>query len=89
MHDDEILEDVGHDYPVIFSTGIAFEIPAGWVMRIYSRSGHGFNSDTRLANFVGIIDSDYRGEVKVKLTNDSTNRLLAIGHGDRIAQVPR
>ncbi len=86
MHNDKICEPVAHNYPVIFRTGIAFEIPAGWVMRIYSRSGHGFIRDTRLANCVGIIDSDYRGEVKVKLTNDSIDGLMAISHGDRIAQ---
>lgn len=79
-------ETVSINKPHTFSTGIAFEIPAGWVMRIYSRSGHGFNRDTRLANCVGIIDSDYRGEVKVKLTNDSIDGLLVINNGDRIAQ---
>ena len=68
-----------------FSTGLAFEVPEGYVLLIYSRSGHGFKNDIRLANCTGVIDSDYRGEVKVKLTNDG-----AIGYkinaGDRIAQ---
>lgn len=69
----------------VFDTGLAFEIPEGYALMIYSRSGHGFKSDVRLANCVGVIDSDYRGEVKVKLTNDG-----AVGYkvnaGDRIAQ---
>lgn len=66
-------------------TGLAFEIPPGFCMRIYSRSGHGFRSGVRLANCVGVIDSDYRGEVRVKLTNDG-RRDMTISYGDRIAQ---
>lgn len=67
------------------ATGLAFEIPPGYCMRIYSRSGHGFRHGVRLANCVGIIDSDYRGEVRVKLANDST-RSMHIFPGDRVAQ---
>ena len=68
-----------------FSTGLAFEVPEGHVMLVFSRSGHGFKSGIRLANCVGVIDSDYRGELLVKLHNDSP---LAFGFepGDRIAQ---
>lgn len=75
--------------PVTIRTGLAFEVPAGHVMLIFSRSGHGFNFDTRLANCVGVIDSDYRGEVMVKLTRDPREELvptLRFQHGDRIAQ---
>lgn len=68
-----------------FATGLAFEIPAGYCMRIYSRSGQGFRHGVRLANCVGVIDSDYRGEVRVKLTNDSM-RDMHVRPGDRIAQ---
>lgn len=68
-------------------TGLAFEIPTGHVMLIYSRSGHGFRFDTRLANCVGVIDSDYRGEVRVKLTTDwHKGDPLYVRDGDRIAQ---
>jgi len=75
------------DMPVAISTGLAFEIPEGYVMLIYSRSGHGFKNSVRLANCVGVIDSDYRGELKVKLAKDSEYTLsLNITHGDRIAQ---
>ena len=75
----------------VFSTGLAFEIPKGYVMLVFSRSGHGFNKDVRLANCVGVIDSDYRGELKVKLTNDNPNKMFAatrldVKTGDRIAQ---
>lgn len=68
-----------------FRTGLAVEIPPGWVMLIYSRSGHGFRSNTRLSNCVGVIDSDYRGEIKVKLTVDEGHG-LQVRSGDRIAQ---
>ena len=51
-------------------TGLAFEIPQGHVMLVFSRSGHGFKNDVRLSNCVGVIDSDYRGELLVKLCND-------------------
>lgn len=70
---------------VIIGTGLAVEIPKGHVMLVFSRSSHGFKNDVRLANCVGVIDSDYRGEVKVKLTNDSFEP-MTISQGDRIAQ---
>lgn len=72
-----------------FETGLAFEIPAGHVMLVFSRSGHGFKHNVRLGNCVGVIDSDYRGEVKVKLTCDDLigpNDGFVVRHGDRIAQ---
>lgn len=69
-----------------FPTGLAFEIPEGMVMLVFSRSGHGFKNDVRLANCVGVIDSDYRGELAVRLTADHGERPLVVGHGDRIAQ---
>lgn len=55
---------------LIIDTGLAFEVPPGKVMLVFSRSGHGFKHNIRLANCVGVIDSDYRGELKVKLTAD-------------------
>lgn len=69
------------------ATGLQFEIPEGHVMMVYSRSGHGFNHNVRLANCCGIIDSDFRGELKVKLTMDCNyGDGFTIRHGDRIAQ---
>jgi len=55
-------------------------------MLVFSRSGHGFNHDVRLANCVGVIDADYRGEIRVKLTADSKANPLIVRPGDRIAQ---
>lgn len=68
-----------------FQTGLQFEIPEGHVMMIFSRSGHGFNHNVRLANSVGVIDSDYRAGVKVKMVADGYSQLF-VSHGDRIAQ---
>lgn len=75
------------DYPdgLIVNTGLQFEIPEGHVMMIYSRSGHGFNKNIRLTNCVGVIDSDYRGEVNIKLYMDN-DLYFPVKHGDRIAQ---
>lgn len=74
-----------HNYNIVLNTGLAFEIPEGHVMLIFSRSGHGFKNNTRLANCVGVIDADYRGEVKVKLTVDPGGE-FDVATGDRIAQ---
>lgn len=70
---------------LVCSTGLAFEIPNGYVMLVFSRSGHGFKHDVRLSNAVGVIDSDFRGELKVKLAADNANYLVE--PGERIAQV--
>lgn len=69
-----------------FRTGLAFEIPDGHVMLVFSRSGHGFKHDTRLANCVGVIDNDYRGEVLVKMRRDSAIGSMFVKYGERIAQ---
>lgn len=77
--------------PIVFRTGLAFEIPPGWAMLIYSRSGHGFRNAARLSNAVGVIDSDYRGEVMVSVHCDAVLGMqrpepLIVRPGDRIAQ---
>ena len=69
----------------IFRTGLAFEIPEGYRLDVFSRSGHGFKQGIRLSNCVGKIDSDYRGELLVSLYNDS-NHDRVISVGERIAQ---
>lgn len=70
----------------IISTGIAVEVPENHVMLIYSRSGHGFRYGLRLSNCTGVIDSDYRGEIKVAMTLDMPDGYVGIKSGDRIAQ---
>lgn len=75
----------------IIGTGLAFEIPPGYVGIVASRSGHGFSYDVTLANSIGVIDSDFRGEVMVKLINHNhvkdTGHILFIEPGHRIAQM--
>ena len=67
-------------------TGIAMAIPEGWWGGVYARSGLATKQGLRPANCVGVIDSDYRGEVFVALHND-TNDYRYVSTGDRIAQL--
>ena len=72
---------------MLYGTGIAMDIPDGYHVKIYSRSGHGFKHGIRLANGTGIIDSDYTGEVMVKLVSDTDVPHFDWPYvGDRIAQ---
>ena len=70
--------------PCVISTGLIFEVPEGYALMLYSRSGHGFKHNVRLANAVGVLDSDYRGAAKIKLTAD--NESYQVIPGERIAQ---
>lgn len=70
---------------VTVKTDVAFEVPEGYVLMIYSRSGHGSKNGVRLANGTGVVDSDYRGHVLVCLHNDG-NRPFIVELGDRVAQ---
>lgn len=69
----------------VFSTGLKFAIPESYVMLVFSRSGQGFKNGVRLANTTGIIDSDYRGELKICLRNDSDSD-YQVNANDRICQ---
>ncbi len=82
---DEAAFSTMHHPSVTVPTGLAFEVPEDHVMLVFSRSGHGFKNNTRLANCVGVIDSDYRGELMVKLTRDDADTLW-VDHNERIAQ---
>jgi len=66
-------------------TGLAVEIPNGTWLGIYARSGLATKQGLRPANCVGVVDSDYRGEVMVALHNDS-DTIWVIEAGTRIAQ---
>lgn len=68
---------------VICDTGLAFEVPPGYVLSIKSRSGLAFNFGIQA--FPGEVDSDYRGTVKVMLTGPSGINCV-IQPGVRIAQ---
>ncbi len=69
-----------------YKTGIALEIPEGSVGLIFPRSGLSTKFGIRLSNCVGVIDSDYRGEIIVALHNDGDESYM-INRGDRIAQL--
>ena len=68
-------------------TGIAVELPgAEYVALVFARSGLGIRKGITLSNGVGVIDSDYRGEISVGLVNLSGEDYL-VRDGDRIAQL--
>ncbi len=67
-------------------TGLAFEIPEGYVGLLFARSGLACKQGLALANKVGVIDSDYRGELMVALHNHSSQP-CTVANGDRIAQL--
>jgi len=89
-----IQSAIYRDKPVTCGTGLAFEVPEGYVMLVFSRSGMGFKRGIRLANGTGIIDHGYAGEVMVRLTSDAPTETddgydaLAdiIRPGERVAQ---
>ena len=60
---------IGPNETAIVHTGLAAEIPAGYVGLIYARSGLASKKGLAPANKVGVIDSDYRGEIRVALHN--------------------
>ena len=71
---------------VKIGTGICIAIPEGYFGAIYARSGIAVKQGLRPANCVGVIDSDYRGEIIVALHNDSDIEQI-IPAGSRIAQL--
>lgn len=70
----------------LIHTGIAMEIPEGLVGLIYARSGLASKRGLAPANKVGVIDSDYRGEIMVALHNHGTET-QTVAVGERIAQI--
>ena len=71
---------------VLVRTGLSVEIPEGYVGLIYARSGLATKKGLAPANKVGVIDSDYRGEVKVALFNQSGKEQTVLA-GERVAQL--
>ena len=70
----------------LIHTGIALEIPCGYVGLIYARSGLATRRGLAPANKVGVIDSDYRGEIMVALYNQS-GEPQTVAVGERVAQI--
>lgn len=71
---------------VFLPTGIAMEVPKGCAGLIYARSGLACKRGLAPANKVGVIDSDYRGEIMVALHNHGAEA-QTVAHGERIAQM--
>lgn len=71
---------------VLVPTGLAMEIPDGFAGLVYARSGLATKQGLAPANKVGVIDSDYRGEILICIFNHSDTARV-ISHGDRIAQM--
>jgi dUTP pyrophosphatase len=79
-----------HGYTV--HTGLSVAIPPGFVMLVFPRSGLSVKLGLSLCNGVGVIDSDYRGELLIKLNHAfpsvSPNEVLkALQYGNRVAQI--
>jgi len=73
--------------PTLIDTGVSVQIPPNHVGLVFSRSGLAKHGIT-LTNSVGVIDSDYRGNIKVSLIcNVDNDRDVFINRGERIAQL--
>lgn len=70
---------------LLVATGVSLAIPEGFVGLVFPRSGLATKGIT-LRNSVGVIDSDYRGEIMVSLVNNSYET-VALAKGDRVAQI--
>ena len=71
---------------VLVHTGVAMEIPTGYVGLVFARSGLATKRALAPANKVGVIDSDYRGEIMVALHNHG-DEPKTVENGERIAQL--
>ncbi len=71
---------------VMIPTGIALELPVGYAGFVYARSGLASKRNLAPANKVGVIDCDYRGEVKVALHNHGETP-QTVAAGERVAQL--
>lgn len=77
---------IGEHATVMIHTGLAVALPEGTFGAVFARSGLAAKEGLRPANCVGVVDSDYRGELMVALHNDSPAARV-VKHGERIAQL--
>lgn len=77
---------IGAGETVFIPTGLAMEVPKGCAGLVYARSSMGAKRGLAPANKVGVIDSDYRGEISVVLHNHGSVS-QTVEPGDRIAQL--
>jgi dUTP pyrophosphatase len=78
---------ISHGDLVKIPCGIAIELPEFFTAFIFARSGLGIKYGISPSNAVGVIDSDYRGEIQVGLCRSSNGAPYVIKPGDRIAQM--
>ncbi len=71
----------------LMPTGIAIAIPLGFAGFVLPRSGLALNNGISVVNAPGLIDSHYRGELKVVLLNTDPSHPYQVHRGDRIAQL--
>lgn len=79
--------DINAGTTALVGTGLAVAIPRGYVGLVFARSGLATKNGLAPANKVGVIDSDYRGELKVALHNHFQRTTQSISKGDRVAQL--
>jgi dUTP pyrophosphatase len=72
---------------LLMPTGISVAIPVGYAGFVLPRSGNALNHGLTLANTPGLIDSAYRGEIKVVLLNTDPVEPFIVTRGDRLAQL--
>lgn len=88
----DLFADINEDVVIephttkMIGTGLAMEIPEGYWGGVFARSGLSSKEGLRPANCTGVIDADYRGEVKVALHNDS-DIVRTITPKEKIAQL--
>ena len=85
MEDGNFTTVVHPGWRLMIPTGIIFDIPVGYSIRIHARSGLALKAGLIMANSEGVIDSDYTEETKIIVLNVSSIP-IKINHGDRIAQ---
>lgn len=85
IEDIDLLTLNAYDKALKVNTGLAFEIPKGYHMKVFLRSSIGLNTPLRLANGTGIIDSDYRWPL-ILLVENIGRFPVRVPAGTRIAQ---
>jgi len=77
------IDEIGN---FVYGTGLAFEIPAGFVGFLFPRSSNS-KKDLLLSNSVGVVDAGYRGEVILKYKNISKDKVSSYSVGERCGQI--
>jgi dUTP pyrophosphatase len=78
--------DIEPQDQILIDTGVAVKIPEGYAGFVFNRSSQG-KLGISIPHSVGVIDSDYRGNIKVVLRNNNTEEAFHIEKYDRIAQL--